>query len=169
MNPLQAAKDIYKQYATFHGRATRRQYWSWFLFQAIVFVGWFIVEVICLIGLTADLAQRGQSGSWDSSVWISSGFWGASFTALLLLYSLFVAASIVPDLAAEARRLHDANFSAWWLLLWLIPITRVGLLIMLCFPTHAGPSRFANEGSWETKSTTDPWASSNFDNNSSSW
>ena len=168
MNVFQAARDNFKQYATFHGRSTRSQYWSWFLFQVLVSLAWFIVEIICLIGISATLAQQGKDNAFDTNDWIATGFWGVTFFGVLLIYSLFVLASLVPELAAESRRLHDANFSAWWLLLWLVPIGRFAVIVMLCFRTYPGQSRFAHEGSGQAPMASDPWSTTNNDS-STEW
>ena len=40
-------------------------------------------------------------------------------------------AVLLPNLAVAARRLHDTDRSAWWLLLYLLPI--IGGLVLLYF------------------------------------
>src|SRR5512147_2937684 len=45
-----------------------------------------------------------------------------------LLSSLFSLAVLLPSLAVGARRLHDIDKSAWWLLLWLVPI--IGWIVL---------------------------------------
>ena len=42
--------------------------------------------------------------------------------------SIFLIAVLLPFLAAGARRLHDANKSAWWL--WFLPVPVGGLVIL---------------------------------------
>jgi uncharacterized membrane protein YhaH (DUF805 family) len=47
-----------------------------------------------------------------------------------------------PCIAVSAKRLHDFNFSAWWL---LVNLTGIGLLVMLvigCVPGTRGANRF---------------------------
>ncbi len=54
-------------------------------------------------------------------------------------------ALLLPSLSVQARRLHDMNRSAWWLLLLVPPITPIGgiiLLIMSAFPGTLGPNRY---------------------------
>jgi uncharacterized membrane protein YhaH (DUF805 family) len=168
MNLLQNAKSMYKQYAVFHGRATRRQYWMWVLFHALVAVVWVIAEVICLVGISAALNQEGRD--YSNGDWLATGFWSVCFIGLLLVYGLFVIASLVPDLAAASRRLHDANLSAWWLLICLVPyVGRIILFVMLCLKTHPGPSAFEHEGSGTGRSANDPWASTSKTNSTSDW
>lgn len=45
--------------------------------------------------------------------------------------ALFGLATIVPVLAAAARRLHDTDRSGWWLLLALVPFIGAVVLIVL--------------------------------------
>jgi uncharacterized membrane protein YhaH (DUF805 family) len=52
---------------------------------------------------------------------------------------------VIPSLAGTARRLHDINKSAWWLLLGLIPIVNLVLVIWFCMKGVEGVNRF-NEG-----------------------
>lgn len=61
---------------------------------------------------------------------------------LSLLYSV---AALVPSFAAQARRLHDAEKSAWWLLLHLIPLAGLAVVIVcaLLEPTP-GPNKYGD-------------------------
>ena len=62
------------------------------------------------------------------------------FLWLFILYALFL---LLPTLSIAGRRLHDANFSAWWLLLILIPtLGQVVLLVLYALPSTEGPNRF---------------------------
>lgn len=45
-----------------------------------------------------------------------------------IIYSLAV---FLPSLAVAARRLHDTNRSAWWLLIGLIPL--IGIIVLIVF------------------------------------
>jgi uncharacterized membrane protein YhaH (DUF805 family) len=59
---------------------------------------------------------------------------------LALLYSLFI---FLPGLSAAARRLHDAGFSAWFMLLALIPLVGgIALLVMACLPTKVQNNKY---------------------------
>jgi len=168
MNLFQNAKDIYRQYAVFHGRATRRQYWMWVLFHALVFIVWCIAQIICLVGITTVLSQRGET--FSNGDWLATGFWSVGSLVLLLIYGLFAIGSLVPDLAAASRRLHDSNLSAWWLLICLVPsIGRIVLFVMLCLKTYPGPSAFEHEGSGRRQFTNDPWADTSTNSSTSDW
>ena len=100
----------FKQYATFSGRARRKEYWMFILFYIIVYISLVIIDVI--------------SGTFSSE----NGYG--------ILAALFALAALIPSLAIGARRLHDINKSGWWQLLYLIPI--IGVFIMLFFLVSKG-------------------------------
>jgi len=58
------------------------------------------------------------------------------------LSALFSLAVLLPSLAVGARRLHDTDRSAWFLLLWCIPF--IGWLVLLVWAVQEGkePNRF---------------------------
>jgi uncharacterized membrane protein YhaH (DUF805 family) len=91
-----------KKYAVFSGRARRREYWYFFLFNVIITIVLGIAEGV--IGLMPNSNQSILAG----------------------IYGLAV---LIPGLAVGVRRLHDTNRSGWWLLLGLIPL--IGALILL--------------------------------------
>jgi len=82
----------------------------------------------------------------------SEFWWFALFTFLVSLVlsfvsqslsSLFSLAVLLPSLAVGARRLHDTDRSAWFLLLWLVPV--VGWIILVVWAIQEGkePNRFS--------------------------
>lgn len=92
--------DAMKKYSDFSGRARRKEYWFFVLFNII-------------IGITLGFIG-GVTGS--SLIQLLSG-----------LYSLAV---IVPGIAVSVRRLHDTGRSGWLLLLSLIPLIGALILIV---------------------------------------
>lgn len=61
--------------------------------------------------------------------------------SLALLYALFV---FLPGFSAAARRLHDAGFSAWFMLLSFVPLVgAIALLVMMCLPTKVQNNKYA--------------------------
>ncbi len=95
---------VLKQYVNFQGRATRKEYWMFVLFNFLIMLGLTIIDVIIIA--TADISQSIFSN----------------------LYSLAV---FLPSLAVGARRLHDTGRSGWWLLLALIPL--IGAIVLIIF------------------------------------
>jgi uncharacterized membrane protein YhaH (DUF805 family) len=82
----------------------------------------------------------------------------ASMAALLLDYAVdpnseffsgvWSLATILPDLAVAARRLHDTDRSGWWILLCFLPFIGWAVLIVLfCFKGTPGQNRFGADPS----------------------
>jgi len=111
--------DAIKNYATFKGRATRQQYWMFYLFYIIFYIILAVLENS--LGLTI-----GDKGDFGEGI-------------LTLIYSLGL---LIPSLAILARRLHDIGRSGWWILLILIPL--IGGLVIFIF-TVLDSQRQANE------------------------
>jgi uncharacterized membrane protein YhaH (DUF805 family) len=93
-----AVKVCFSKYADFSGRASRAEYWWFFLF-------------ILLVSAATSLFSNTLSG-------------------------LFSLATLVPSIAAAARRLHDTNRSGWWQLIVLVPV--VGLVVLIVFLAQEG-------------------------------
>jgi len=101
---------IRPKYATFSGRARRKEFWLFYL-------AWFILIVIAF-GI--DLVM---------------GFVG--------IVGIVNAALVCPYFAVSARRLHDTNKKAWWLLMNLIPVIGwIWLIVLFCFKGMEGENRF---------------------------
>jgi len=52
------------------------------------------------------------------------------------LYVLFSLVTLLPMIAAGARRLHDTNRSGWWQLLGLVPLGVIVVVIFLIQPSR---------------------------------
>ena len=96
--------EVMKKYAVFSGRARRREYWMFVLFNIIIALVLSIIEGIADAG-----SESGRS-------------------VLATLYGLAV---LLPSLAVGVRRLHDTGRSGWWMLIGLIPI--IGTIVLLIF------------------------------------
>ena len=116
---MEAVQRVLSNYVTFSGRAARPEYWWWVL-------------AVVLASLAAGLL--------DSAVFGPAEVDGAPVRVFSGLLGL---ALFLTMLAVGARRLHDTDRSAWWLLLGLVPL--IGALVLLWFYTRsgtAGPNRF---------------------------
>jgi len=108
---------VLKQYTDFTGRARRKEYWFFTLFNVLI-----------------SLAL----GIMDNAL----GTYSAEFHTGLLegIYSLAV---FVPGLSVTVRRLHDTNRSGWWLLIALIPLLGWALLLVfMILDGTPGENRF---------------------------
>ena len=96
--------DAWKNYINFQGRARRKAYWMFFLFNLIALVILGLIE--SAIGLS------GQNG------------YG-------ILTGLYTLAMIFPLIALAVRRLHDTGRSGWWILIGLVPL--IGPIVLIVF------------------------------------
>jgi uncharacterized membrane protein YhaH (DUF805 family) len=55
--------------------------------------------------------------------------------------SIFTLATLLPSIAAAARRLHDTNRSGWWQLISLVPV--IGLIVLIVFLAQEGKPQAA--------------------------
>lgn len=101
---------------SFRGRVGRLQWWLFVIISA-------------LPGKVLDSAwNRADDYSW----------------VLVLVLTIATLAPLWMYLAVSAKRLHDCDLSAWWLLLMLVPyLGAFALMIMNAFIAGgAGPNRF---------------------------
>lgn len=97
--------EVWKKYAEFSGRARRKEYWYFALFN-------FIISVLLAF-------IDGMTGTFSAEV------------GLGLLGGLYLLAVLIPGIAVSVRRLHDTERSGWWFLIAFIPI--IGPLVLLVF------------------------------------
>ncbi|GGO93091.1 DUF805 domain-containing protein [Stakelama pacifica] len=112
-----------KRYFQMSGRSRRKEYWMFWLFTILVGIVAGILDTLLGFG---SLDSTSSSASWTYSGPISS------------LCSLFF---LIPSVTVAARRLHDSDRSAWWLLLLLIPL--LGWFVLFIFMVMDG-TRGAN-------------------------
>lgn len=107
---------VLRNYATFSGRARRKEFWMFALFNFI------IAMVLTIIGMVA---------------------FGSNSGASKLLADLYELAVLVPSLAVSVRRLHDTGRSGWWLLIALVPfVGAIVLLIFDCLDSEPGDNKW---------------------------
>lgn len=83
---------VWKKYAVFSGRARRREYWMFYLFN--------LLATFALAFADSALGLADDSG----------------YGPLGGIYALAV---LVPSIAVGVRRMHDSNHSGWWI---IVPI-----------------------------------------------
>ncbi|WP_415854901.1 DUF805 domain-containing protein [Sinomonas sp. G460-2] len=126
----EAIRRFFTKYATFTGRASRSEYWWWFLVSIIVGV---VLQILIAAGsvITTDASGYTTSTPGPMSVvgYVLEGIW--------------FLATIVPQLALLARRLHDVNISAWMIFIGLVPfLGGLTLLILSLLPPKPEGQRF---------------------------
>jgi uncharacterized membrane protein YhaH (DUF805 family) len=86
---------------------------------------WYFILFTCLVSIVAGVLDVAMFG--DSEI----------FNAIAAI------ALLLPTLAVTVRRLHDKDYSGWWVLLSLIPlIGAIVLVVWFCQRGTVGPNRF---------------------------
>jgi uncharacterized membrane protein YhaH (DUF805 family) len=118
----QAVRSCLGKYGTFSGRASRSEFWWFYLFTAIVTGIPIFIGAILFVS-----AASANSGDMEASGDISAlGLVGILFYILGFLLALALA---IPNLSVGCRRLHDRGTSGWLQLLILVPCGNIVLLI----------------------------------------
>jgi uncharacterized membrane protein YhaH (DUF805 family) len=102
--------SVLRHYATFRGRARRREYWTYLAIYVPIYGALLLVDL-----LTGTFDMETQMGT---------------------LTGLYVLATVIPGTAVAVRRLHDTNRSGWWLVISLIPL--LGAIVLLYFLIQEG-------------------------------
>ena len=91
--------SVLMRYAVFRGRASRAEYWYFFLFNVVII---FVLHIIDFIGI------------------------GAAGTFGKIFINTYQVAVLTPYIAVGVRRMHDVNKSGWCL---LIPVYNLILAV----------------------------------------
>lgn len=102
--------DFWKGIVDYKGRATRKEFW----------VGWIGTYIVTLLLPLLILA-----------------FAEDNETLYIVMRSGTNLAMVAMMIPAICRRLRDAGFSAWFVLLAFIPVGGIVLIVFLCMPTSS--------------------------------
>ena len=97
--------EAFKKYAVFQGRAGRKDYWFFVLFNIIVSM---------VLGYIDRL-----TGTFVAD------------TGFGILSAVYTLAVILPGISVSVRRLHDTGRSGWWFLVTIVPV--LGFFVFLYF------------------------------------
>ena len=109
--------ECLRKYGVFGGRARRKEYWYFVLFNIIISIVLVFIDV--------------ETGSFSAEV------------GLGLLSGIYLLAVLIPSVAVTVRRLHDTDHSGWWFLISLIPI--IGAIVLFVFTvqdSNAGENKY---------------------------
>lgn len=108
-----------KQYADFSGRARRKEYWMFTLFNVIFAIVAMILDNV--LGIAMEESGYGP------------------------IYGLYALALFIPGLAVAVRRLHDVGKSGWFFLVILIPIIgAIWLIALFCTEGEAEANKWGS-------------------------
>jgi uncharacterized membrane protein YhaH (DUF805 family) len=117
-----AVSACFAKYAIFEGRASRSEFW------------WFYLANI----LAAWLATLAFSHPLSLSNSDDEAMFAASWMQIIVSAVFFI-----PTLAVSARRLHDTNRSGWW---YLLSFTLIGLIPLLIWWCQTGDPHSNSHG-----------------------
>ena len=104
------------KYATFSGRARRKEYWMFLLINLVVSVALALID-----SLIGSVSESGMG----------------------LLSSVYSIGVLIPSLALSVRRLHDIGRTGWWVLISIIPVIgAVVLLVFMLLDSEPGSNRY---------------------------
>lgn len=95
---------VLRQYVDFNGRARRKEYWMFTLFNILISLGFLMLDML--------LFDHDPSDPEDTAI-------------LRSIYSLAV---LLPGLAVSVRRLHDINRSGWWMMILFVPVIAAAIV-----------------------------------------
>jgi uncharacterized membrane protein YhaH (DUF805 family) len=131
----QSVKHVFSNYATFRGRASRSEFWWFYLFMIIA-------NAILAIPYYIGLAQSSAKVDPVTGEITEASLSGLAIFGLVLL-GIWALATIIPIISVSVRRLHDGNRTGWWW--WLNLLCFIGPIIVLIFyilPGTPGPNRY---------------------------
>jgi uncharacterized membrane protein YhaH (DUF805 family) len=106
--------EVMRKYAVFDGRARRKEYWMFFLFNILIAfaIGFTFGVIGATLGLGTTLSKP-----------------------VGIIYNLAV---LIPGIAVGVRRMHDIGRSGWWILL---PIVN---LVFACRNSQPGENEYGS-------------------------
>ena len=113
-------KSPFSQYAKFDGVASVAEFWWFYLFNLIVAGVLYFLVFVLVIGTAAS------GGDGETA--------GASTLVVLLILGLYGLAVLLPSLGVTIRRLHDAGYSGFFVLLEFVGLGIVTLVLCI-FPS----------------------------------
>lgn len=117
---LEYVQKCFRHYVDFSGRARRKEYWFFVLFEILV-----IFVLMNLLGVFIALDSMG----------------GVILTSVLLV--IFALAVLLPGLAVIVRRLHDIDKSGGWYFINFIPFVGfIWFLVLMCKAGTVGENRY---------------------------
>ena len=132
-----------RKYADFYGRATRTEYWMFFLFRVLLAVA-FVIPLIILAALDGGTPVDADGNA--------SGF-GVAAGLILVLGGLVYVALLIPELAVTVRRFHDQDLSGWLVLLGLVPMGGFVVFIFMLLQGTSGTNRHGPDPRAPTEDT----------------
>ena len=134
MSFSQAVRHVFVNYVNFKGRASRSEYWWFYLFSIIISLALWAMAIP--LGWTSEGPE------------VSIGAAVLNIPEAPLVVHLWGLVVLLPGLALSTRRFHDAGKSDWNLL-WILamPLCGLGVIVLIYLltrPSTPGPNRYGD-------------------------
>ena len=108
---------VLKNYANFEGRARRKEFWMFVLFNFL-----FTIAAMILDGILGSRIGNTPYG---------------------FIYIIYALAMIIPNIALVVRRLHDIDKSGFWFFISLVPIIGgIWLIVLMATEGNSGDNGY---------------------------
>ena len=115
MGPVEAFTTAWRKSFAYGGKATRAEYWWFYLINFIAIFGVYVLMVLAAANFLVDIE-------------------GLQFVFSLLL--IYVLASAFPNLSIVVRRLRDIGKKWTWIFISLVPfIGGIWFIVLMCQPS----------------------------------
>ena len=131
-NPISATISVLSKYAIFEGRATRSEFWYYFLSRTVIAIAF---TVALIIYATTNYLDNYYSYCYSYRS-------GPDFSLLFWVLAIFNWLLFIPEFAVIVRRLHDVGKSAWYLLLYFYPVIGWIVLLVWCCEDSEGDNQY---------------------------
>ena len=109
--------SVLKKYTVFSGRARRKEYWMFALFNMI----------FAFLAMILDNLLGTTTGD------VNIGF----------LYTIYALAVFIPALAVAVRRLHDVGKSGWWFFIIFVPLVgSIWYIVLVVTDSQPGENEY---------------------------
>ena len=110
------------------GRARRKEYWSFVLFYALIWIVVYVILMFTVLGsLSATYYDYSYGYGYGGNPFAFLGALGVWAFLIVILALVFLPATIT----VMIRRLHDIGMSGWMILIGFIPLLG-GLFLFVC-------------------------------------
>ena len=135
----QAISTCFKKYVTFSGRASRSEFWYFFLFVYIFAAIFYFIDSATGLQMGASSQEMNIGGTVvpfaNSGIGVLSLIWGL--------------VTLLPGISVMVRRVHDSNKSGWLVLLGYVLILACGigtilLLVLALLKSTPGDNKYGS-------------------------
>ncbi len=138
MGFFEAINSVFAGYFKFSGRATRPEFWWFFLFEVLVGGAAFAIDTSLVVS------------TLNAAAWNETALLALSPLDFMLTYYMLI--TFIPRMAVTIRRLHDVGLSGFFYLMYFVPIVGgLVVFVLTLLPSEAdtnihGPGPFQRGG-----------------------